>query len=225
MIYWLAVMAFKKLPIDLLMFDFDGTLADSIPPAIEAIQKMIAKLGLPTKSKEEIHHFVGFGEVPLVAGAIGSSEPALLAKAMELYYKYYVNEGFKKVVLYPHVQEILELYKDKIKVIVSNKRDAFITGILDNFGLTAAFDHIYGGDTAPCLKPDPCTLIKVMKEYKIKPERALFVGDMTVDIETGKNAGTHTCAVTFGFDNREKLKAAKPDFLIDDIIELRGILE
>jgi len=214
----------KRLPIDLLIFDFDGTLTDSIPPAIEAIQAMLAELKLPHKTAAEIHQYVGYGEIPLVSGAIGSSEPVLLQKARELYFRNYVENGLNRVPLYPHVQEVLEYFGPKLKVIVSNKKDDFINIVLKNLGLTSTFKHVYGGDTAPCLKPDPCTIIKVLKDYKIEPERALFIGDMTVDIETGRNAGIHTCAVTYGFDPKEKLAEARPDLIIDDFLKLKDLI-
>lgn len=214
-----------KLPIDLLIFDFDGTLTDSIPPAVDAIQAMLKELGLPFKTREEIHNHVGYGEIPLVSGAIGTKDPALLKKAMEAYSSHYVAEGIKKVPLYPHVREFLETFKNKTKVIVSNKRDEFIKMILDHHQLTHYFADVLGGDTAPCLKPDPCTLLKVLEKYGVPPGRALFIGDMTVDVETGKNAKVHTCAVTYGFDGREKVKKSRPDFLIDDLLELNGLIE
>ena len=214
-----------KLKIDLLIFDLDGTLTDSIPPAVESIQKMMAELGFPPKTKEEINQHVGFGELPLVSGAIGTSEPKALKKALETYFKHYVQEGIKRVPLYPHVNELLEHFKSKIKVIVSNKKYEFIKIILDNYQLTPYFKEILGGDTAPCLKPDPCMIIDLLKKYNVAKERALFIGDMTVDVETGKNAGIHTCAVTYGFDGRAKLETAQPDFLINDLLELTKLIE
>lgn len=210
-----------KLPIDLIMFDLDGTLSDSIPPAIVAVQAMLKELGLPPKSAAEIHKHVGFGELPLVAGAIDSHDPILLNKALETYYRLYANEGIKKVPLYPHVKEFLESFKEKTKYVISNKKDEFIRLILANHGLLGYFSEIYGGDTAPCLKPDPCTILKILADHRIAPERALLIGDMTVDVQTGQNAGIHTCAVTYGFDNKETLAAAKPDFLVDDLLELK----
>lgn len=214
-----------KLPIDLLIFDFDGTLTDSIPPAVEAIQKMLAELGLPYKTKEEINLHVGYGEIPLVSGAIGSSEPKLLKTAMEVYFKHYVQEGIKSAPLYPNVRELLEYFKNKTKIIVSNKKDEFIKLILNHHRLTHHFTEILGGDTAPCLKPDPCVIIKLIEKYKVSPKQTLFIGDMTVDIETGKNAGVHTCAVTYGFHPRSQLEKLNPDFLIDDILELKELIQ
>lgn len=214
-----------KFPVDLLIFDFDGTLTDSIPAAVTAIQAMIEELGLPHKTKEQINQHVGYGEVPLVSGAIGSKDPILLKKAMDLYFKKYIQEGIKTIPLYPHVKEFLESFKEKKKIILSNKRDKFIRMILGHHRLTSYFTEILGGDTAPCLKPDPCAILDLLKKYRVSPERTLFIGDMTVDVETGKNAKVRTCAVTYGFDGREKLKASGPDLLIDDLLELKGLIE
>lgn len=215
----------KKIPIDLIIFDFDGTLADSIPPAIEAIQAMLKELGYPFRTKDEIHEHVGFGEALLVSGVIGSSDPKLIKTARDVYFKHYAQEGIEKVPLYPDTKEFLEYFKNKKKIIISNKRDLFIRLILDQHGLTGYFDEILGGDSAPCLKPDPCAIIDMLRKYKIAPGRSLFVGDMTVDIETGKNAKVLTCAVTYGFDPRSKLEKFKPDFMADNLLELKNLIE
>ncbi|MGB9612642.1 MAG: HAD family hydrolase [Candidatus Margulisiibacteriota bacterium] len=215
----------KKVLIDLMILDFDGTLTDSIPPAVEAIQKMLRELNLPFKTKEEINQHVGYGEVPLVSGAIGSKDPKLIKTAMEVYFKHYVQEGIEKVPLYPHVREFLEYFKNKLKIIVSNKKDEFIRKILEFHNLTSYFAEILGGDTAPTLKPDPSAIKNILKKYQVPPERTLFIGDMTVDIETGKNAKVYTCAVTYGFHDRNKLQKLHPDFLVDDLLELKELIE
>jgi len=214
----------NKLPIDLLIFDFDGTLTDSIPAAVESIQKMISDLKLPYKSKEEINMHVGYGEIPLVQGAIGSSDPDLLHSALETYFMHYEKDGINKVQLFPHVKEILEYFKDKAKIIISNKKHDFIGKILSNLNLTHYFEEYMGGDTAPCLKPDPCAINGVILKYNVNKDKALFVGDMTIDIETGKNADIKTCAVTYGFDPKIKLLEAKPDLLVDDLLELKELI-
>src|SRR3989338_6862872 len=164
-----------RVPIGLLFFDFDGTLTDSIPPAIVAIQKMIEELELPFKSKEDIHRHVGFGEVPLVSGAIGSHDPKLIDRAMQIYFAHYMGEGLKAIKLYPQVRESLEYFKHKSKVIVSNKSDKFIKLILSEHGLEKYFTEIVGGDTAPTLKPDPGTINMLLAKYKAPAKRAIFI--------------------------------------------------
>lgn len=214
-----------KLPVDLIFFDLDGTLTDSIPPAIESIQKMLAELKFPLKSIEEINQYVGFGEIPLISGAIGTNEPKALKIAMEVYFKHYTQEGIKKVPLYPHAREILDHFKNKTNIILSNKRDEFIRKIIQNLGLENYFQEILGGDTSPCLKPDPCTINNLLEKYAIPPERAILIGDMQIDVQTGKNAGIHTCGVTYGFDGPEKIKQANPNFIISDLLGLKDLLE
>ena len=214
-----------KLPIDLLVFDLDGTLTDSIPPAIAAIQKMLRELGYPAKSVAEINQYVGFGELPLISGSIGTTEPDNVAAAMQLYTEYYQTEGLSQVPLYPHVRETLEHFKSKTKVIISNKKSAFIDILLKNHRIDSYFREVLGGDNAPCLKPDPCAILEMLKKYNLPKDRALLVGDMTVDVETGRNAGIKTCGVTYGFDGKEKLLTAKPDLLIDSLGKLRELIE
>ncbi len=210
-------------PVDLLIFDFDGTLADSLPAAIKSIQQMLRDLGLPHKSAEEIGQYIGFGEVPLVAGSIGSEKAEEIKQAQALYYQHNF-ENIKEVKLYPHIRELIDFFQGKTKIIISNKRDEFIKMILQNHKLDQYFKEILGGDSAPCLKPDPCAILHVLEKYQVAPSRTLFIGDMTVDIETGKNAGVPTCAVSYGFHTRAALEKMRPDFIVDDIRELKELI-
>lgn len=209
--------------IDLIMLDFDGTIADSLPAAIASVRSMLSELGYPEKSAEEIGRHIGFGETALVAGSIGTQNEKLVSQAQAVYYKYNL-ENIKNVKLYPHVKEFLELFKNKLKVVISNKRDEFIELILDRHRIDNYFAEIKGGDSSSCLKPDPCTITEVLKKYQIAAGQALYIGDMTVDMETGRNAGVLTCAVTYGFHDAETLKKSGPDFLIGDLLELKEFI-
>jgi phosphoglycolate phosphatase len=209
-----------KTKIDLLMIDFDGTIADSLPAAIASVQAMLRELDYPEKSTAEIGRHIGPGERSLVEGAIGSRDKRLADQAQAVYYKHNL-ENIKAVQLYPHVKEFLETYKDKIKVVISNKRDEFIKLILERQQIAGYFAEIKGGDSSLCLKPDPCTINEILKKYGVAADQAIYIGDMTIDVETGKNAGVRTCAVTYGFHDATVLKQAGPDFLVDDLLELR----
>jgi phosphoglycolate phosphatase len=206
--------------IDLIMLDFDGTIADSLPAAIASVQAMLYELGYPEKNAEEIGRYIGFGETALVRGAIGTANEKLIAQAQAVYYKHNL-ENIKSVKLYPHVKEFLETYKNKLKVVISNKRDEFIELILNKQQVDNYFMEIKGGDSSPCLKPDPCTINEILKKYGIAAGQALYIGDMTIDIETGRNAGVVTCAVTYGFQDAATLKNAGPDILVGDLLELQ----
>ena len=125
------------------MLDFDGTIADSLPAAITSIQQMLTELGYPPQTAEEIGAHIGFGEHSLVAGAIGQKDEKLIERAQAIYYKHNL-ENIKQVKLYPHVREFLELYKSKLKIVISNKRDEFIKLILEKQGLKDHFAEIMG---------------------------------------------------------------------------------
>lgn len=209
-----------KKAVDLIIFDFDGTLVNSLPSAIDAMQEMLDEEGFPFKTKEEISSFIGYGERPFVAGSIGSEDDEDIARGKDSYYRIY-GERLKEIKPYPHVKETLTLFKNKRKIIVSNKRDRFIKIILRNLNLSTLFTEVLGEDSIENHKPDPTSINILLEKYKVKPQRALFVGDMTVDIETGKNAGILTCGVAYGFHGREKLMKANPDFLVDDLSELK----
>jgi len=211
------------LTVDLLLFDFDGTLADSLPAAVAAVQAMLRELKYPAKTTAEINSYIGFGEAALVAGSIGTDDPLRVKQARDHYY-HQVRERVPQVKLYPHVRETLKYFKDKIKVVISNKRDEFIHLILQEQGVRPYFTQILGGDSSRCLKPDPGTINELVLKERVSKEKTLLVGDMTVDIETGKNAGIKTCAVTYGLDSREKLAALKPDLLIDDFGRLKDLV-
>ena len=208
-------------PVELIMLDLDGTITDSIPAAVRSVQTMLSELKFPPKTTEEINIHVGYGEIPLISGSIDSSDPELINKALESYYKHYRANGIKSIKTYPGVKEFLGQFEEKTKMIVSNKKEEFIHLILDNLGLSHYFKEIIGGDSTPCPKPDPCTILRLLKELNIAPEKALLIGDMTIDIETGKNAKVLTCAVTYGFHPKSKLAAQKPDFLVDNLMDLQ----
>ena len=209
--------------IDLIMLDFDGTIADSLPAAIASVQAMLGELGYAAKNAEEIGRYIGFGERALVRGAIGTPNEKLLGQAQAVYYKHNL-ENIKNVKLYPHVKEFLETYKNKLKVVISSKRDEFIELILNKQRIDNYFAEIKGGDSSACLKPDPCAINEILKKYNIAAGQALYIGDMTVDVETGRNAGVLTCAVTYGFHAAETLRKAGPDIIVDDLMELSGYI-
>jgi phosphoglycolate phosphatase len=208
-----------KKHVELIFMDFDGTIADSIPAAVEAVQEMLKELGYPPKTKEEIGVFVGFGETPLISGSIGTNDPQKLEKAMQVYEKQ-VAKKFHKVKTYPNINEFLEYFKSKKKIVLSSKKDAFIHEILKLLGIDKYFIEVVGGDTAECLKPNPYMIHKLMETYGAKSQETLMIGDMTIDMETGKNAKILTCGVSYGFDGREKLAKYSPDFLVDNILDL-----
>jgi phosphoglycolate phosphatase len=212
--------------VELIIFDFDGTLVDSKKAIADSVNFTLENIGLTKKSNEEIMTYVGTGVEALIEQSLGKDNMRFFEKALSVFTEHHIKHSADSSRLYPHVEDVLEHYKDKIKVIITNRRYESAAGLLRSLGAYDDFKKIVGGDDLACTKPSSCPLDRIIEEFKIQDkQKAIMVGDMDIDVYTGKNAGVRTCAVTYGIGNREDIIKAKPDYIIDDISELRNIVK
>ena len=214
----------QKIPIDLLLFDVDGTLVDSRNDIANAMNFALRAVGVPEKRHEEIVSYIGTGVIDLVRRSLGAGYSDLAEQAIEIFSGYYLEHSADTSKLYPHVKETLEYFKDKIKFILTNRYAKFADATLTQLGIRKYFENIIGGDDENCMKPSPCILEKVFSGTGINRDKIMIVGDMSIDINTGKSAGTRTCWVTYGLGKIGDVEALKPDYIIDDIKELKDII-
>ena len=137
-----------------------------------------------------------------------------------MFLDHYEHHLLDRTVLYPGGREILDYFRDKRRVVVSNKIERLTRAVVCGLGVEDQFDTILGGDSAAEKKPHPALLNLVLQRFQIPASRALMVGDGDTDIEAGKGAGVITCGVTYGLGNKDDLIAAKPDFLIENLSQL-----
>jgi phosphoglycolate phosphatase len=90
-------------------------------------------------------------------------------------------------------------------------------------GLDLHFFRVYGGNSFPEKKPHPMGLEALIAEAKVERDRTIMVGDSAVDVQTARNAGVRACGVSWGFQP-ETFAGSPPDFLIDDLGELTGLV-
>lgn len=212
------------LRVDSIFFDVDGTLVDSREDIVGAANHALHALGLPEKKKELIVSYVGTGVRDLIKKSLGAKQASLVEEAVDIFSRYYMAHSHDKSTLYPHVKEILEYFKDKRKYILTNRYRRFADATLKGLGVRSYFEEIFGGDDENCLKPLPCVLDKIFLELKLNKARTIVVGDMAIDVKTGKNSGVATCWVTYGLGKPEEIKPLKPDYIIDDILELKEVI-
>jgi len=210
--------------IDLIIFDLDGTLVDSVNDIVNAVNFTLKDIGLKEKSKQEISSYIGQGVEDLIRRSLGNKQKALLKRALFVFEKYYRKHSTDGSVLYPGVEEVLEYFKDKRKMIITNRNYEFALLTLKALGVYDYFEDIVGGDDIGCMKPSSCPLDRAIYGRDINKEKAIIVGDMYVDVLAGKRAGIITCGVTYGIGRKEEIIKVKPDFIIDNIIELKNII-
>jgi len=203
-----------------MVFDLDGTLAETGRDLARSINFMRRKLGLPNLSEEEIKSFVGDGVKELVVRSLGE-KGELYDKAIEIFLDHYRSHLLDSTYLHPGVEECLEHFREKRKVVLSNKRQEFVEKIISAFNLQSYFVEIIGGDKCPFMKPNPRLVVPLLEKYSVHPERAVIIGDGINDILLAKRAGMISCAYLNGLTKREKLLDLKADYYCDSLREIK----
>lgn len=211
----------------LLIFDLDGTLADTLPSITRAINLCAKHFGYPEKDAETVRRAVGNG----VNSLLQKTMPAEAVEDSESFerIKKYFAECYELTQAsvdscYEGVGEAVRSFFEMgyIIAILSNKPDNLVKMISKNLFPDGIIAKSVGQTDMP-KKPDPTVPLMIASELSISPENTYFIGDSEVDVLTGKNAGMVTVAVSWGFRARSVLEAAEPDFIIDTPSELKTL--
>ena len=210
--------------IDLIIFDLDGTLIDSRQDIVNAVNFTLKEIGLKEKSVPEISSYIGMGVGDLIRKSLGNKQDLLFERALSLFEAYFRKHSTDNSVFYSGAGEILEYFKEKKKIIITNRNYEFAELTLKAKGIYHYFDDIIGGDDIGCRKPSSCPLDRAICRLDIDKNRTIIVGDMDIDILAGKRAGIITCAVTYGIGKKEDIIKAQPDFVINNITKLKEMI-
>ena len=220
--------------IRLLVFDLDGTLIDSRLDLIHSVNAMLQHIGRPALDGHVIASYVGDGAPALVRRAIGdTNDEALFRAAMEYFLGYYRIHKLDHTTVYAGMAETLVGLADPSRgnpskgvrrqmAVLSNKPVNPSRDIVQALGLGEFFVRIYGGNSFLTKKPDPLGVQTILHETGVAADEALIIGDSSIDVLTGRNAGMWTCGVTYGFAPHS-LEEVPPDVLIETPRELEEL--
>ena len=221
--------------IRLLVFDLDGTLIDSRLDLIHSVNAMLQHIGRPALDGDVIASYVGDGAPALVRRAVGeTNDEARFREALEYFLGYYRLHKLDHTTVYSGVAETLASLADpslpypsngvrRQMAVLSNKPVNPSRDILHALGLGDFFVRIYGGNSFTTKKPDPLGVQTILYETGVAADEALIIGDSSIDVLTGRNAGIWTCGVTYGFAPHS-LEDVPPDVLIESPCELEELL-
>jgi phosphoglycolate phosphatase len=212
--------------IDLIVFDLDGTLVDSVPDLATAANHALRRLGLPEQTLEAHKKMIGAGEKNYVRRFLGPDHQDLFNQALALYLEYYSQHLGVQTRVYPGVTETLTRLTFCKKAVLSNKREDLSRQVAEVMGLAGFFQVVRGGNSYGVLKPSGEGLSALIKELTSDPARTFMVGDKPEDVQAGKGAGTHTVALTCGYSNPEALDAVRPEVILDSfsrLVDLFGV--
>ena len=210
--------------IRLLIFDLDGTLVDSRKDLVLSVNATRAHLGLPPLDEETVSSYVGNGAPVLIQRALGPGfAEDQLAAALRFFLAYYREHKLDHTDFYPGVREALDMFGGRTLAVLTNKPVRISREMLEELGVAARFRYVYGGNSFENKKPHPEGVLSILADSRIPPAQAMIVGDSDVDVVTGRNAGIHTCGVSYGF-KPHTFAQAPPDILVHSLPELAQIL-
>ena len=218
------------------IFDLDGTLADTMDDIKTGVNSMLTTLGYETRAKFELLQFINNGARELVRRSLPvavQTEEFIIQSALDIYGREYAKCYCDKTRPFPGIAEALRKLKDEgFKLgVLSNKQDEFVKTIIYKLFGDDIFDFVMGQSALPP-KPDPSSAQMVAKEIGVKSTKCIFVGDSDVDMQTAINAGMRPVGVSWGYRSEALLTEAGAGYiakygenLVEHIIEARQIMK
>lgn len=208
---------------DTFIFDLDGTLLDTVPDLTLLTNRILREVGYPEHTQEEILSYVGSGVRRLMYLALPKDVPeSVREEAMSLWNKHFMDY-YHHTEPYPEVVSMLtQLRERKCALgVVSNKLQPGVDAIM-NKRLPGMVDVMFGESELIPRKPDPKGIEVAMKFLKTAPADTIYIGDSPGDVKAGKNAGTATAVVLWGYHKKQDFidADAVPDVFVSEPLEL-----
>lgn len=211
------------------IFDLDGTLANTIESITFCGNRALARFGFPSYGEEEYKYFVGDGAAELIRRALIRAGDDGLKHFDEVFGEYL--RLFKKDCMY-HVRPyegivpLLDALKEKgIRIaVLSNKPHANSVSVVEMLFGKGYFDRIQGQEEHIPRKPDPAGACEIAKDFGLCAGDFLYVGDTGVDMRTGKAAGMRTIGVLWGFRDRKELEENQADEIVERPEEILSLI-
>ena len=205
---------------DGVIFDFDGTLADTSEGVLASVEYSLEKIGVPVPDRSILRGFIGPALYDSYINIIGLNEEDAL-KAVEHYREVYVPKNVYRLRLFDGIKEMLTLLKKEgiVLSVASSKPYPQLLKAIGSVGISELFDQIIG--------PDPSVTTNNKEDYfrrALLTENTVVVGDAIFDIDGAHKAGLPVIAVTYGFGKEEDLIAHNPDYTVSSVQELTKFL-
>ncbi|WP_159671163.1 HAD family hydrolase [Andreprevotia sp. IGB-42] len=206
------------------LFDLDGTLADTAPDLGAALNKLLAEEGLPVQPYTAIRPIASHGARGLIG--LGFGVTPLDATFLDLrvrFLAHYEAAPHQGTVLFDGVAELIQAIADRGLAwgIITNKPGKYTELLMPHLPLPVAPAVVVSGDTAAAPKPDPAPMLHAAAALGIAPEYCLYVGDAERDIEAGRKVGMTTVLANYGYiAETDTPHAWGADFKIEHPLEL-----
>ena len=205
------------------LFDFDGTLGDSYPAITASVNHVRALHGLPPLSEPEVRRHVGRGGGYLMQHTVPAGSLEANTAAYRAHHPSVLREG---TCLMPGAAETLRTLHERglLLGVCSNKPVDFTRELVTYLSIASYLNAVLGPEDVPQPKPAPDMLRAGLSRLRVTAQEALYIGDMTVDIQTARAAGVPVWVVPTGSDEIETLRQAHPDRMLRNLGELPELI-
>lgn len=220
-------------PLEVLLFDLDGTLLDTAGDITLALNRTLAQFGWAPAAQAEVRRMIGRGSPMLIqrtAAAQGREldEATQTAMVERFFYHYGSLQELDEFDAqpYPGVAESLRILHGAglRTAVVTNKQQRFASGLLERLGLASWIDLVVGGDSCERRKPDPQPLLFACESLGVPTSRALMVGDSINDVQAARGARIPIVCVPYGYNEGQDPRALPCDVLIESLADLPPML-
>lgn len=208
-----------------LIFDLDGTLADTIPAISEAVNMTLEELGFPSRTLDEIRTFIGKGPRHLISESLPKEEilsnPQIVDRALAVYDKMYAKTYMNTTSLYEGMEEaVLELSKYYKIAVLSNKQDEYVKNLVKQLLPEGICEIARGTVAGKPAKPDPRVALEIADALNVSHYDCILIGDSDIDIQTAQNAELDILSVSWGYVSKTKLIFKGAQEIVDSPAEL-----
>lgn len=203
------------------IFDFDGTVADTIGGIVATMQETFRLHGREIPSVDDIKGVIGLRLDDCMRG-LGIADEGEVTELCATYRRIFPDIAMSKIELFPEVKETLtELHKQGKRLAIATSRNKHsLTEIMKRHGVLDYFDLLVSASDGYAPKPAPDMVLGILDKLDINESETLVIGDTTFDIDMGNKAHCWTCAVTYGNHTWERLMTAQPNFIVDNFCEV-----
>lgn len=216
----------KQRPFKLLIFDWDGTLIDSIGTIVACTQAAVADLELPPIADLAIRNTIGLGLKETVEALLPGADDVLYDRLRQTYFQHWVGTYCERPMLFAGAEETLAELRDAgfLLAIATGKSRRGLERDMDRVGTRELFAATRTVDEAPS-KPHPGMVLDLLDDLGVRPQDALVVGDTSYDLEMATAAGTRGLGVATGSHSCEELTRYHPLGCLPSVLQLPGWLE
>jgi phosphoglycolate phosphatase len=209
------------------IFDFDGTLADTLPDIADAVNAGLRSFGLAEQPSSLIQQWVGDGLPTLCRRALAAAgQPVNLEDLVAIVTASYREHRLRKTKPFPGIPEMLDQLTQSgvLIAILTNKPHEHTGPMADALFASWSWAAIEGYREESRKKPDPRTALEIVERMQLEPSRVLMVGDSAADVYTAINAGLIPVGATWGYRSRDELISSGAKHLIDHPQQLFPLL-